>query len=59
MNMEMPDLPIEQKSVEQRKVIQFWINHSSVLEKRLLEAQMEIHNLRAEISRLQVVANYE
>lgn len=57
--MEMPDLPIEQKSVEQRKVIQFWINHSSVLEKKLLEAQMEIHNLRAEISRLQVVANYE
>lgn len=28
----MPDLPVEQKSLEQRRVIKFWIDHSNSLE---------------------------
>lgn len=33
--MEMPDLPPEQKRIEERRALKFWIDHCHALEERL------------------------
>jgi len=47
---EMPDLPIEQKSIEQRRVIKFWIDHCHGLEEQNQVLKKELAELRSAIS---------
>jgi hypothetical protein len=43
---EMPDLPIEQKSLEQRRVIKFWIDYCHSLEEKNRELREELAEFR-------------
>jgi hypothetical protein len=44
---EMPDLPIEQKSIEQRRVIKFWIDYCHSLEEKNQVLKKELAELRS------------
>jgi len=44
--MEMPDLPPEQKRIEERRALKFWIDHCHTLEEKLAEAREEANQLK-------------
>lgn len=50
---EMPDLPVESKIIEQRKVIKFWIDNCHYLEKLLEEQKKIITGLQKQVKILQ------
>ena len=45
--MEMPDLPPEQKRIEDRRNIKFWVDHCRTLEEKLAEAREEASQLKS------------
>ena len=45
--MDMPDLPPEQKREEERKALRFWIEHCHALEEKLSQAKAEAVQLKS------------
>jgi|688.fasta_scaffold1217682_1 hypothetical protein len=54
---DMPDLPIEQRSIEQRRVIKFWIDHCHNLEEKNQVLKKELAELRSLIPECEQVEN--
>lgn len=49
----MPDLPVNQQLVEQRRVIKFWVDHCANLERINQELKDEISEMRL------IIANHD